>query len=454
MGSAPLRVGFGDVLRIRSFLAMYLAETQSDLGDQIARVALSVLVYQRTGSTVLTALTYALTFLPAILGGALLSGIADRYSRKWVMVSVDTLRAALIAAMALRHVPNVLLLVLLAVAVFLGPAFTSAEVSLIASIMDAEHYRVATGLRMITNQIAQVTGFAVGGVMVAAIGSHATLAVDAATFALSALIVGAGVRRASAAEAAAGRHREPDSPPLSLGASLRALWGDPRLRILLGLSWLAGFFVAPEGLAAPYAKALGESTAAVGALLAAIPLGAVVGAFVVLRAFGPAQRQAALGPMAALAGAPLVLCAINPPLGIVLALWFGSGLFAAYQLDAITTFVQLVDESWRGRAVGVVAAGLTTAQGIGLVAFGLVASATDPGTAIGAAGLIGSVCALGLWAAWQRANRPGPEEANRHQKLSRVNNTVGSDKNTLTAILPSTPGETLISEQGRQHRRS
>ena len=48
-------------------------------GDQLARVALTVLVYGRTGSAAWAAATYALTFLPALLGGVLLGGLADRY---------------------------------------------------------------------------------------------------------------------------------------------------------------------------------------------------------------------------------------------------------------------------------------------------------------------------------------------------------------------------------------
>ena len=49
-------------------------------------MALSVLVFERTSSAILTALTYALTFLPALVGGALLSSLADQLPRRQVMV--------------------------------------------------------------------------------------------------------------------------------------------------------------------------------------------------------------------------------------------------------------------------------------------------------------------------------------------------------------------------------
>jgi hypothetical protein len=66
-------------LAVGEFRAIWLAELQSIFGDQLARVALSVLVYQRTNSAALPALTYALTYLPDLIGGPLLAGLADKY---------------------------------------------------------------------------------------------------------------------------------------------------------------------------------------------------------------------------------------------------------------------------------------------------------------------------------------------------------------------------------------
>src|SRR3978361_2570218 len=99
-GLASERVTFAAVLRVREFRVLWLADAQSAIGDQIARVALSVLVFERTESAVLTALAYALTFVPAMLGGVLLSGLADRLPRRPVMVGCDLIRAGLLACVA------------------------------------------------------------------------------------------------------------------------------------------------------------------------------------------------------------------------------------------------------------------------------------------------------------------------------------------------------------------
>ena len=67
------RTTFSEVLRVREFRWLWLAGVQSLLGDQLARVALSVLVFDRTRSPFETAIVYGLTFAPSIIGGIGLS---------------------------------------------------------------------------------------------------------------------------------------------------------------------------------------------------------------------------------------------------------------------------------------------------------------------------------------------------------------------------------------------
>ncbi|HEY0499585.1 MAG TPA: MFS transporter, partial [Kutzneria sp.] len=85
------------------FRALWLAELVSTAGDQVARVALSLLVFDRTRSAALAALTFALTMLPALFG-PLLAGLADRYPRRNVMVTADLIRAVLMGIMAIPGV--------------------------------------------------------------------------------------------------------------------------------------------------------------------------------------------------------------------------------------------------------------------------------------------------------------------------------------------------------------
>src|SRR5260370_33544162 len=94
------RATFGDVFAVSEFRALWLAYLLSVAGDQLALVALTVLVFDRTHSPLLTAATYAVSFLPWLLGGLALSGLADRLPPRVVMVAGGLARAMLVPATA------------------------------------------------------------------------------------------------------------------------------------------------------------------------------------------------------------------------------------------------------------------------------------------------------------------------------------------------------------------
>lgn len=402
------RVTFADVLRIREFRVLWLADAQSAIGDQIARVALSVLVFQRTSSALLTALAYALTFVPAMLGGVLLSGLADRLPRRQVMVGCDVARAVLVGGMAIPGVPLWLLCGLLVLAVLTEAPFMAAESSLIPVILDDELYVVGTGLRSITNQLAQLAGFAGGGVVIALIGARAGLALDAATFALSGVLIMLAVKARPAAAPEAPESNGLGGMLSGLTSGLRLIFTTPTLRTLLGLSWLAGLFVVPEGVAAPYASALDGGPVAVGLLMAATPAGTAVGTYLWVRFVPAAARSRWMGLMAAAVGVPLGLCGVHPNLIVSLVLWTVAGLFFGYQVQVITDFVRTVPDQQRGQAIGIASSGLLAVQGFGILLGGVVAGAWDVNGAVASAGLLGTVLALGLSWAWHRVTAPQP----------------------------------------------
>jgi hypothetical protein len=72
-------VTYRDVLSVREYRHLFAANVLSLLGDQLSKIALSLLVFQKTGSPLLTAMTYALSFLPWVAGGPVLSAYADRF---------------------------------------------------------------------------------------------------------------------------------------------------------------------------------------------------------------------------------------------------------------------------------------------------------------------------------------------------------------------------------------
>jgi len=151
------------------FRALFAAQSVSMIGDQFARVALSVLVFDRTGSPAWTALTYGLTFLPDLIGGPLLSGLADRHPRRGLMASADVARAALVALMAVPGAPLWLVCVLLVAVQLIGAPATAARGAMLPAVLGKEAYPAGQALMQTVVQIAQVVGFAGGGALVAGI---------------------------------------------------------------------------------------------------------------------------------------------------------------------------------------------------------------------------------------------------------------------------------------------
>lgn len=394
---------FRDVFAIGEFRAVFTAQVLSVAGDQLARVALAVLVFSRTGSAALAALTYAMTFLPDLVGGPLLSGLADRLPRRRLMVACDLGRALLLVLMAVPGMPLLVLGVLLVALQLLNSPFSAARAALLAVILDGDRYVVGSAIANITTQVAQLVGFATGGVIVAAVGPIRGLLVDAATFVASAVLVRLGVHERSAAPAA----DRPGPQPgwwrsLRAGASL--VCTDRRLRALVALACISGFYVSVEGLAVPYADSIGGGAAAAGLLLAANPAGTVVGMVVLTRWVPPPTRLRWLGPLAVAACVPLLACAARPGLLATAGLWAVSGAFSAFQIPANAAFVQAVPDAQRGQAFGLAVTAMQTAQGAGILLGGVAADHWAPATVVAGAGALGVLAAVLTGVAWSRAN--------------------------------------------------
>jgi MFS family permease len=179
-------------LRHRDFRLLWSGMCVSLLGDGLFLVALAWQVYTLSNApTALSVVGIALT-VPWV-GFLLLGGVvSDRFDRRRVMLATDLARCVVVGIIAALSMSGALrlwhLVVLVALygvgAAFFGPAFDA----IVPDILPREALAQANSLDQIVRPIAlRLAGPAVGGVLIDAIGTGAAFAVDAASFAVSAL---------------------------------------------------------------------------------------------------------------------------------------------------------------------------------------------------------------------------------------------------------------------------
>ena len=385
---------FRDVFAVAEFRALWVAQLLSVAGDQLARVALTVLVYDRTRSALLASVTFVVSIVPTFFGGVTLAWLADRYPRRRVLISCDVARCALVLVMALPGLSLTVLVVLLFVVTLAGAPFTAARAAIYPDVLAGDRYVVGTAVTLTTYQFAQVLGFAAGGTLVGFFGTRTCLVIDAATFAGSAIIVRAWVRP-RAAPATAGRDRD-QSRLAGVVTGARLVLARPALRWPLLFGLLAAFYSAPEGVAAPLAHEVGGGAAAVGVILAADALGQSAGAIVLSRFAAPPTRLRVMGPLAVASCGVLALFFTQPALAVCVLILVASGLCASYQVAANAAFVRAAPREQRSQVFGLAQGALSLGQGTAMILAGAAAQHHAPERVVAVFGAVGAVVAMAV----------------------------------------------------------
>ncbi len=366
---------YSDVFGIAEFRALFAAYVISMLGDVIAAVALTVLVYQRTGSPALAAATFSLAFVPYLIGGAFLAGIVDRLPARTVSVLCNVVSALLVGVMALPVVPVPVLFVLLLALSLIAPVFSGVRIAVLPDVLPTtSSFVLGRSLLRMSAQLVQVAGNAAGGLLLIVLSPHGALGVDAASFVASAVLIRFGTKD---------RPRRVESSDVSILRdslhSLRSLLAHRVLRRLFLFGWLLPTCTsAPEALAAPYTHEIGRPASAVGLFLVGLPAGTAIADLIVARLLRLRVQARLVTPGALLACVPLVLFLFRPGLAPSVLLLFVTGLGFGYMPGFDQKLVAATDETVRGRALAAYSGGLIGFQGVGFLAWGVVAEFASP----------------------------------------------------------------------------
>jgi MFS family permease len=408
-------VRYRSVLGNREFAAILFSQALSTAGDQLARIAVALVVFDRTGSGLAASTTYAVSYLTYLAGGPFLSALSDRYPRLTVMVVCDLLRAPIVLLMCVEHPPTWLLFMSLILLGLLAPPFDSARSALQPEILPGEAYIAGNAIMNIVLQLGQVLGFVLGGALVATVSARGALVLDAATFLLSAGALTALVRRRAAAQAVEDR----SSLFRDTVSGFRLVRDSRDLKRYLAYSVIgSAALITPEGLAVPVAHELGAGAFAAGVLTAAVSAGFVIASLLIVRL--PAERRIGLlFPLSLLAITPLLFTPLVTDVTLVGVLWTVAGLGACLNLVASAAYVQACPAEYRARAYGVAVTLLFSVQGAALVLSGALADILTPAGAIAVTAALMLVALLAM-----PALRPGPAGA-AQEKTDLVRGTTG-----------------------------
>ncbi|GAC1437150.1 MAG: MFS transporter [Chloroflexota bacterium] len=386
-GAAPRRV-----LGNRAFLLLWIGQTISSLGDWIAFVGLMVLIYTLTRSVGAIALLRIGHAVPILLIAPVAGVFVDRWNQKTTLVVTNVASAVLVLLYAVF--PQVLPLVLIHVALTVALIFFNpARAAVVPRLVAPEDLSAANALISLTNTLAVILGSALGGALVAWLGTAVTFYLDAASFGVAAVSVSL-IRLPR--DQASGTGRVPGLRAVwaDLRDGLAYAWRDRVVRMVVGLALVfAGAPAMVITLGVVFAETVRHAGASgYGALVAATGVGALAGALAMLWAGERLPPARGLGWGGLLMGGGIAGLGVSRTLPLGILLYGGGGVGTAMaDVAAATLLGRLVPPALRGRIFSLLYMLQHVSVLLGSAAAGLLTIALGPGPLIVAAGLLAAL---------------------------------------------------------------
>lgn len=389
------KTGMLTVLRNRDFLALWLSQLISKVGDNFAIIASLVLINELAEKPGLaTVMIAAAMTIPQLF--ALVSGVfVDRFSRKWVMIATDLLRAIVILMPLLIQKSGHLYILYLSAFLlhFFGAMFIPARNASIPNMVPEEQLLTANALIQATELVSLILGASLATLVISLTSVSTAFVVDSFTFVVSALFLVAAhipARKHAAATVSA------------TGGEFRKFWRDfadgvkyiasnkPLLQ-LMGITTMATLGLSATVLlaAAYFRQLLGISAEYLGLLQATEGLGMAVGAVLISAYASWARSRQIVSVTMILLGGGILIFALSPAYWLVLvgALIVGFCVVAARTTLAAMSQA-LVPDAQRGR----VESAMVSVIGIGtmgaLIMAGILGDTLGPKTVFVVTGVV------------------------------------------------------------------
>lgn len=378
--------------RNRTFLAVFSSYSLSLLGNTFHSIALNLWVLQTTGSAKLMSVVLITHLVISMLFGSFAGTVADRMDRRTLMWITDIIRFVLVAAIALLiflpHIPFVFIVLLTGLVAFTGVFRTPAFQASLIEIVGKEQLTQAVGAISISDNIIRISGFALGGIAVAAFGGAFAIAIDAATFLLSGLLL-----------LFAGKfpYKAPKDTAISktsfkedLTAGFRYVWNEPfaKAAVML-LPLIMFFFLSTFMLIQVMAVQVWQAKPFIfGIMEACIPLGYVIGSILIMRLDTKLKSRGKwiIGSMI-LMGPLFIAISFMTAAAAALPLILLVGFLFSFSTTIIFIVLRVaVEPAMQGRVFGLIGALTSVAPPIGLAVFSTLSDLYGPAVIIAASG--------------------------------------------------------------------
>ena len=366
-------------MRRAPLYALFVADSISLVGNVVAQLAIPWFVLVTTGSPTLTGLAVFFTFLPVVLAGFFGGVIVDRLGYRTASIVADLASAGAVAAIPLLHATIGIELWQLMGLVFVGALLdapgATARQSLFPDVVELAGVGMerANGIRGAIQQSSWLVGAPVGGILVTELGATTALWVDAASFLVSAALVGSIVPAARQVS----RAETPARYLAQLAEGLRFIWGQRLFRALVATILITNLLDAPFPVAMPvFAREAFGSATDLGLMYGVFGGGALVGALAFSAIGHRLPRRLTFDSCFTVVPILYLVMATLPSLPVALAALAVSG-FAAGPINPLVNTVQfeLVPPELRGRVFGAIKAGAWAAIPLGVLLGGVVVQA-------------------------------------------------------------------------------
>lgn len=407
--------------RHADFKRLWAAQAVSAFGSRITRTALPIIAVSSLDQPdSIVGILMAMQLAPGVVLAMFAGGHVDRGDKRRILIGADLIRAAVVASLTLAWVLGVLSMAhLIVVGAIVGAAsalFQITDNTYLPELIGKEHLGEGNAKLESTDAVAEITGPASAGLLIAAIGAPLAVVLDALSYLWSAVWLGRIETRAATAEKAPVEKARGPLRAADFRTGLRAVFGHPYVRwiVISHMVWsiCGGFFIA---LYTPFClRELGLGKSIFGVIVAMGGVGSLAGALLsrwMVAAIG-------LGRTIVIASALSLACAVFIPLAsgpvalvvgfLVLHQLLSDGFAVAFIIQAVTLRQTVLPKDLLGRANAAIHVCTASLLPVSAVIAGFLAEVIGIRNAVWVGVAIGLLPPLLLVPLWKLRDLPAP----------------------------------------------